>query len=51
MTYHIVSILNGNVYLNRYTPAGLVFQLASGDTDKTVIYDSRSAPEDSIFKF
>ena len=49
--YHIVTLLNPNVYLNRYTSAGRIFRLANGDSDKSIIFDARWSPDTSRSEF
>jgi hypothetical protein len=45
--YHIVSMLNGNVYLNRYAPGASMCFLASGNPDPRIIYDTTTSYQDS----
>lgn len=49
--YHVVTLLNPNVYLNRYTLAGRIFRLANGDSDKSVIFDESWGAAKSSSKF
>ncbi len=50
--FHIVTQLNANVIVNRFSPAGRTFSLASGDPDPRLICDSTAMdPDLEILEF